>query len=157
MLDQDREVVARLRWVRLYEELGDAGLVCRRCGISRPPLRKWVKRFERNGMVGLLSRSRRPRSSPATKLDPATETLILCLRRDRNLGAKRIVGELRRLHDIRLSPRTVWKALKRNEVPPLRRPRRRIEPHRYSRPLRETACSSTRRKSALVFMTLTNI
>jgi hypothetical protein len=32
---------ARLRLVRLYEATGNAGLVCRRCGISRPTLRKW--------------------------------------------------------------------------------------------------------------------
>jgi hypothetical protein len=30
---------ARLGWVRLYEQVGHAGLVCRRCGISRPTLR----------------------------------------------------------------------------------------------------------------------
>jgi len=29
----------RLGWVRLYEQLGKAGLVCRRCGTSRPTLR----------------------------------------------------------------------------------------------------------------------
>src|SRR5271157_3841863 len=29
----------RLVWLKLYEETGDAGLVCRRCGISRPTLR----------------------------------------------------------------------------------------------------------------------
>jgi transposase-like protein len=59
MLDQDREFVARLRWVRLYEEFSDAGLVCRRFGSSRPRLRKWVRRFEQDGVAGLLSRSRR--------------------------------------------------------------------------------------------------
>ena len=59
MLEQDREVAARIRWVRLYEELGNAGLVCRRCGISRPTLRKWVKRFERNGVPALRRPKRR--------------------------------------------------------------------------------------------------
>lgn len=32
---------ARLGWVELYAKTGVAGLVCRRCGISRPTLRKW--------------------------------------------------------------------------------------------------------------------
>lgn len=31
---------ARLGWVELYAQTGDAGLVCQRCGISRPTLRK---------------------------------------------------------------------------------------------------------------------
>lgn len=37
----DREVKQRLGWVQLYEQTQDAGFVCRRCGISRPTLRKW--------------------------------------------------------------------------------------------------------------------
>lgn len=44
------EIKARLRWVQLYEETGDAGFVCRRCGISRPTLRKWSKRYKELGM-----------------------------------------------------------------------------------------------------------
>jgi transposase-like protein len=36
---------ARLAWVELYAKTGDAGLVCRRCGISRPTLRKWWRRY----------------------------------------------------------------------------------------------------------------
>ena len=27
----------RLGWVELYQEIGHAGVVCRRCGISRAP------------------------------------------------------------------------------------------------------------------------
>jgi len=34
------EVRAQLGWVKLYEQTGDAGFTCRRCGISRPTLRK---------------------------------------------------------------------------------------------------------------------
>ncbi|WP_158683987.1 helix-turn-helix domain-containing protein, partial [Pseudoalteromonas sp. T1lg10] len=40
----NREIQQRLTWIKLYEETNDAGLVCRRCGISRPTLRKWWKR-----------------------------------------------------------------------------------------------------------------
>ncbi len=34
----DRDIQQRLQWVKLYEQSGDAGFVCRRCGISRPTL-----------------------------------------------------------------------------------------------------------------------
>jgi transposase-like protein len=40
---------ARLGWVQLYEQLGHAGVVCRRCGISRPTLRKWWRRYQAEG------------------------------------------------------------------------------------------------------------
>ena len=54
----------RLGWIKLYEEVGNAGLVCRRCGISRPTLRKWVERHQQRGLDGLVSESRRPDTSP---------------------------------------------------------------------------------------------
>jgi hypothetical protein len=34
------KVKARRGWIKLYQQTGDAGLVCRCCGISRPTLRK---------------------------------------------------------------------------------------------------------------------
>jgi len=36
------EIKKRLTWIKLFEATGDAGLTCRRCGISRPTLRKWL-------------------------------------------------------------------------------------------------------------------
>src|ERR1051325_5721244 len=52
---------ARRSWVQLYAQTKDAGLVCRRCGISRPTLRKWWRRYQADGDAGLSDRSRRPK------------------------------------------------------------------------------------------------
>jgi len=89
----DREIQRRLQWVRLYEKHGDAGLVCRRCGISGPTIRKWWRRYQELGVKGLKSLSRRPHNSPNTKADQKEEQLILGLRTTRNLGARRIKVE----------------------------------------------------------------
>ena len=75
----DRDISQRLKWVKLYEETGDAGLVCRRCRISRPTLRKWWRRYQELGLDGLQSLSRRPKSSPNAKVGEAEEKLILGL------------------------------------------------------------------------------
>lgn len=40
---------ARLIWVRTYDRTMDAGLTCRRCGVSRPTLRKWWRRYQTEG------------------------------------------------------------------------------------------------------------
>ena len=45
MQDSEAVLKARLTWVQMYERTGDAGLTCRRCGISRPTLRKWSSRY----------------------------------------------------------------------------------------------------------------
>ena len=49
----DKLQKTRLGWIKLYEEVGDAGVVCRRCGISRPTLRKWLKRYKEGGISAL--------------------------------------------------------------------------------------------------------
>ena len=131
-----KEVRQRLQWVKLYEESGDAGLVCRRCGISRPTLRKWWKRYQAQGIDGFKSQSRRPHSSPSAKIGPDHEKLILELRGERNLGARRIQSELKRLHEIFLSVASIHKVLCRHQAKPLVTYRRkkdfRISPPRHT-------------------------
>lgn len=127
---------ARLGWVRLYKQTGDAGLVCRRCGISRPTLRKWWRRYQAEGEVDLVSRSCRPHRSPRRKVFARGEALILELRRTRKLGIKRLRIELIREHGLRLAPDTIHKVLVRHSEDQLRRPRlRRKGTRRYSRPI----------------------
>lgn len=126
----------RLGWIRLYEEVGDAGIVCRRCGISRPTLRKWWRRYHEQGAAGLEARSRRPRCSPAQKVFAHEEALILTLRRERKLGVKRLRNELIREHGLELAVDTIHKVLVRHgEGRPKRRLLRRKGTKRYSRPI----------------------
>jgi transposase InsO family protein len=70
---------------------------------------------------------------PSTKVTEIYEKLILELRRERNLGAKRIQAELFRHHNWRVSTATIWKVLARHQVSPLRRHRTPQAPIRYSR------------------------
>lgn len=69
----DREVKQRLTWVKLYEQTSNAGLVCRRCGISRPTLRKGWWRYQAEGEAGLKSRSFAHGIVHSAKLPPNTK------------------------------------------------------------------------------------
>lgn len=109
-------------------------MTCRRCGISRPTLRKWVQRFELHGLEGLESRSSRPKSSPRRKVDDQLRRTILDLRASKNIGARRIQIELG-LDGTWLSRTTIQKTLDHADVKPLRRPRRTAQPKRYERPI----------------------
>jgi transposase InsO family protein len=131
----NREIKMRLLWVRHYHETGNAGFVCRRCGISRPTLRKWVRRYEKFGLKGLQSKSRRPIHSPTQKLNEQIENWILELRKKRKLGTRRIQNELRRNHDCSLSLATIHKVLKKHNVKPLKRIRHKSNFKRYQRPI----------------------
>jgi transposase InsO family protein len=126
----------RLGWVRLYEQAGDAGLVCRRCGISRPTLRKWWRRDRAEGEAGLRDRSKRPRTSPGRKVLAEQEGLILRPRRERKLGIKMLRNELARRHGLGLALATIHKVLVRHGENRLERPRpKRKGSRRYSRPV----------------------
>lgn len=131
----DHEGQARLKWVQMYLETGNAGLACRRCGISRPTLRKWVERYQEEGPEGQTSRSRRPHTSPNRKVTDDIVSWILALRVERRLGARRIQHELQRLYDCSLSIDTIHKVLSRQQVSPVRRPRRKNVVKRYEKEL----------------------
>jgi len=86
----DYQIQARLKWVTLYIKIKDAGLVCNRCGISRPTLRKWYRRFKADGLKGLEDQSRRPLNSPNKKINNSILSIIKNMCKSRNLGARRI-------------------------------------------------------------------
>jgi DNA-binding transcriptional MerR regulator len=122
----------RLGWIRFYEQLGDAGLVCRRCGIPRPTLR----RYQAEGIVGLEERSRRPRRPAGRRIFAEQEALILELRRTRQLGIKQLRNELLRDHGLRLSLDTLHRVLAKHGEHRHKRPRLvRKSTKRYSRPV----------------------
>jgi len=132
----DADARTRLGWIRPYEQVGDAGLVCRRCGISRPTLRKWWRRHRAEGEAGLGARSRRPHRSPGRKVLAEQEALILRLRRERRLGIERLRNELVRRHGLKLALDTIHKVLVRHGENRLERPRlKRKGTERYGRPV----------------------
>jgi transposase-like protein len=72
--------------------LRNCSIVCLKCGISRPTLRKWLRRYEDKGTEGLIGESRKPKSSPATKILVQHLEWIRELR-NRCLGSRRIQSE----------------------------------------------------------------
>mgnify|MGYP002648980844 CR=1 FL=1 len=91
----NKEIQQRLGWIKLFEDTNDAGLVCRRCGISRPTLRKWWKRYSEQGIDGLSSQSKRPLKSPNTKINA-----VMCA----ELAGDFHLGDSRQLTDKSLLP-----------------------------------------------------
>ena len=135
MQDPEAVLKARLLWVEMYQQTGNLGLTCRRCGISAPTLRKWTRRYQAQGAEGLRSQSRRPHKLPERRVTPEHERLILEMRRTRRLGPKGLQRELKRLHQIAFSTSTLWKVLAHHGVSVLR-PARRLKkkPKRYKPP-----------------------
>jgi transposase InsO family protein len=127
------EIKRRLEWIKLYEATSDAGLVCRRCGSSRPTLRKWLRRYQQQGEEGLQDQSRRPKTFPQQKVTAEYEQWILDLRTARNLGVRRLQNELKRLYHVSLGLETIHKVLHRHHAPALQQPARQRQPKRYQK------------------------
>jgi transposase InsO family protein len=119
----DRLQKTRLGWITLYEEIKNCGIVCRRCGISRPTLRKWLKRYNEGGKLALKDASHKPHNSPAAKLNNTQQEIILSLRVDRKLGVRRVQSEMKRHHNISLSLATIHKVFKKHSIPYLQKKR----------------------------------
>jgi transposase InsO family protein len=114
----DAEVRKRYKWIELYDRIKSFSIVALKCGISRVTLRKWVRRYERDGIAGLVSESRQPKRSPARKVSTRERDWILELR-TRRLGSRRIQSELRRTHNFHVSRTTIDKVLTAAKVKPL--------------------------------------
>ena|SRR5690606_16305506 len=132
----DLEQRKRLKLVRLFQEYCDAGKVCLKCGISRPTLRKWLKRYGEYEIDGLKDQSRKPQRSPNTKVDSSIEKLILEYRNKPKLGARRLQIELQSNEGVKLSLAIIHKVLKRINCKPLSGKRFKERKFiRYSRPV----------------------
>lgn len=135
MSQADPAYRARLSWVRMFEETFDASLTCLRCGITRPTLRLWGKRYKEQGPQGLRSKSRALKKPPEPKLTEERQKLILELHQKHKLSPKSLQCKLEHKHGLKLSTASIWKVLHDQKVQLLRKPRVPDEPTRYSRPV----------------------
>ena len=115
MNKQVQQVQARLEWVKTYQKLGRIGKTCNRCGISAPTLRLWLRRYEKLGINGLKTLSRRPHHCPGQKIFLPQEQLILKIRK-KHFGVRRIQIELIRHHKMKFAMGTIHKVLIRHGV-----------------------------------------
>ncbi|MEO0082566.1 MAG: helix-turn-helix domain-containing protein [candidate division WOR-3 bacterium] len=86
-------MIGREKLVAIHAQTGSISATARRCKTSRNVVRKWVRRFEAEGLAGLGDRSRRPRHSP-NRTPEAVQERILAERDKTGKGRKRLAWEL---------------------------------------------------------------
>ena len=72
--------------------------LCERFGISRKTAYKWIRRWEQEGLEGLVDRSRRPRSCPWQTEGRIVEELIARRKTQPNRGPKNLPAMVARKH-----------------------------------------------------------
>src|SRR5690242_18541389 len=135
MTSNKRTVKARETWLKCYEELGSVSKAARKCGIPRSTLYRWIKRVKAEGKSCLAGRSRRPKTLAKQKMTPELVALIKSIRQEFNFGPQRINLHLSRIHNIEISSPTIWRVLKNNNVPNIKKYRKHSDIIRYNRPI----------------------
>ncbi len=81
MEEAERELARRRRsLLELAEELGNVTEACRKYGISRTQFYKYKRRYEEEGLEGLLNRPPVPKSHPMTTPKRVQEKIVaMCL------------------------------------------------------------------------------
>ena len=90
---QEGKVILRLRIVDTWKECGSLRETARRLSISRNTVRKWVRHYQESGEAGLMARSRRPHHSPR-HTPPEVEERVLSLHRERGWGRRRVARSI---------------------------------------------------------------
>jgi transposase len=112
----DREAKRRLAVIRHVEEVsGNVAMTCRHFGISRQAYYIWYRRYQAEGLQGLRTRSKAPKTHPnATHVEAVGK--IIYLRQNYHFGPEKIAMYLKRYHDITISRSGVWRILKRLDM-----------------------------------------
>jgi transposase InsO family protein len=130
---KQRKIIAREKWVKTYLKLGSVTKAAIRCGISRPTLYRWIKRYKIDKVIGLSDKSQRPKNLTNSKVDDDLESIILKTRKRYNCGPQRIPNYLLRTRRIQLSPMTIWRVISRNQCAPVLKKRKKSDFKRYSK------------------------
>jgi len=125
------EVEARKRLVDTYRATGSLSATARLWGTSRQVVRQWVRRFEAEGELGLVDRSRRPGVCPA-QVSPEIEAKVLEAKRKTGYGRKRLAWYLAREEGVVLSPHTIRHILRRGGFKGRRQPRKTFYPAHWA-------------------------
>jgi putative transposase len=135
MTEKERFVILALTGRFTISEL------CSDFGISRKTGHKYLHRYEREGRVGLLDRSRRPRISPSATAEEVEQLVLKERRKHPTWGAKKIHDLLLKVHGLENRPHinTVNNILIRHGLTRKRKRRtglHRVRPEHLSEPAR---------------------
>ena len=108
-------VEARYHLILTYQETGSIRETARRWHTSRQVVRKWVHRFQEQGMASLRDRSRRPTHSPR-HTSPEIEQRVWQAWQQTHYGRKRLALYLR-AQGLTLSAHTIRHILRRRRPP----------------------------------------
>ena len=127
MTYKQRQLKARETWIKCFEELGSISKAARKCGVPRSTIYRWLNRYKVEGKESLKGKSQRPKRLAKQKITHQLESLIITIRKEYKFGPQRIQMHLLCVHNLNISATTIWRVLKKKEIPNLKKYRRQNE------------------------------
>lgn len=91
--------------------------VAKEFNVSRPTIYKWLSRYKRFGIAGLLKKKRKTNFIPHNKTSPEIEQLIVNLAQEHIYdGAITLSDRMQGEYNLTIHPATIWRILKRKEI-----------------------------------------
>jgi transposase-like protein len=88
--------------------------ICRELGVSRTTAYAWLRRYQEGGPMGLVSRSRRPKTSPTATPEDVIQAVLEERDRSPTRGPRKLAARLQKQLGVRTpSPRTIARILRR--------------------------------------------
>lgn len=126
----ERKIRTRQNWIKVYEQLGSISKTANKCGIARSTLYRWLNRYQKEGFN---DRSRKPNRLARLSIDDETVNLVLQIRALHHFGKLRIASHLLFHHQIKISPSSVGRILKKYHSERLKIYRKTLYPIRYAK------------------------
>ena len=121
----------RRKVVETYLACGSISATARQWKTSRNVVRKWVRRYQEEGIAGLEDRSHRPHRSPNRTADDLEEKVVAA-RQATGYGRKRLAWYLWREEGVVISPHTIRHILRRHGMTGKRKRRKTFYPAHWS-------------------------
>jgi transposase InsO family protein len=106
-----RRRIKILDWHRAHEK--NISLTARHFGLRRATVREWKKRFDQNGILGLVDGSRRPKRTRRPTTSREIESRVVALRKQYPAWSKHKIRVLLKREGVITSVSTVGRVLKR--------------------------------------------
>ena len=121
---------ARKKMVATYQETGSISATARTWHTTRQTVRKWVRRYEQEGEAGLVDGSHRPHRCPR-RVSEEIEQQVIAAREKTKYGRQRLALYLRR-QGVEVSPDTIRHILRRHGLVAKRAKRKALYPAAWS-------------------------
>jgi transposase len=134
MTNPQKKINLRTKFIEYYLQSNiPISVVCRRFDISRSTFYRLYNRYKQLGLNGLKDIPQTPKSFGNQRVPQTDVKLILELRKRHKWGPQRISTHFLREYGRTISKSTVWRILKKRNVKPIMRYRRKRVYTRYSK------------------------